>query len=129
MAYELKLFDVPPSFNKVGHTGSRWAWTRAKKQWQGDIEIALMASQIPRGLMQVRASARLYFDTNRRRDEGNYRVLLEKCLGDALVNGKWLPDDTADFYSFGKVETGLRSAGKPYTILVLDCPPAAVKAA
>ena len=45
----------------------------------------------------------LRFPARRRRDSGNYRVMLEKALGDALVEGGWLPDDTPEHYEFGGV--------------------------
>lgn len=101
--YCLSYPDTPPSFNKVGHTGNRWTWTREKKRWQEFIEMMLLIDKVPRGLVHVDARAELLFPTKRKRDEGNYRVLLEKCLGDALVNGEWLIDDTSQFYRFGAV--------------------------
>lgn len=104
LRFALAFPGTPPSFNKVGHTGSRWNWTREKKHWQQTIEMLLMAECVPRGLRRVEARAELWFPTHRRRDEGNYRTLLEKCLGDALVNGKWITDDTPEHFSFGRVE-------------------------
>lgn len=62
-----------------------------------------MAERCPRGLATVHASASLRFAVRRRRDEGNYRTPLEKALGDALVNGGWLPDDTPEHFRFGGV--------------------------
>lgn len=108
---------TPPSFNKVGHSGCRWAWTREKKKWQEDFETLLMAASVPRGLSKVEVSAVLSFPTKRRRDEGNYRTLLEKCLADALVNGGWLPDDTPEFFTFGRVSF---EKGASETRILLD---------
>jgi hypothetical protein len=100
----LTIEGTPPSFNAVGHTGNRWKWTKEKKRWQESIELALMV-WLPRELYTfIEARAILTFPTKRRRDEGNYRVLLEKCLGDALVNGGWLADDTPDQFRFHGVE-------------------------
>jgi hypothetical protein len=99
----LLVGSTPPSFNKVGHTGNRWAWTRQKKIWQEMIETALLAEGIPRGLPRVTVTADLTFPDRRKRDTGNFRTLLEKCAGDALVNGRWLPDDTPEFFEFGAV--------------------------
>jgi hypothetical protein len=99
----LELPGTPPSYNVTAH--AHWQKVRRhKQQWQRDLEIALMAARVPRGLDSVLASGRLEFEQNRRRDEGNFRVILEKALGDALTNGGWLADDTAEQYSFGKVE-------------------------
>lgn len=103
MIYELNIPDTPPSFNKVGHSGSRWVWTATKKAWQETIEVALMQSGVPRRRDYIEATAFLRFPTRRSRDAGNYRTLLEKCLGDALVNGAWLVNDTPDEFRFGDV--------------------------
>lgn len=100
--------DTPPSLNVVA--GRRWQWTKAKRRWQTDLGVLLMAEQLPRGLHRVEASAVLTFPTRRRRDEGNFRALLEKALGDALVEGGWLDDDTPDHFSFGAVTFALGAA-------------------
>jgi hypothetical protein len=50
---------------------------------------------------RVEASAVLLVPDRRGRDEGNYRTPLENALGDALVRGAWLPDDTPAHYRFG----------------------------
>jgi hypothetical protein len=121
MIYELSLAGTPPSFNKVGHTGNRWTWTRAKKEWQETLETALLAYRVPRGLDSVRVTARLRFPQRRKRDEGNFRTLLEKCLGDALVNGGWLSDDTPDEFEFGRVVFE-EETGPARTTLILETP-------
>lgn len=43
------------------------------------------------------------FPLQRGRDEGNFRWMLEKALGDALVTGRWLSDDTGGRFSTGAV--------------------------
>lgn len=107
----LTIPGTPPSFNAVG-LHSHWTQGRRhKRDWQERCEIALMEQRVPRGLKLVEASAKLSFRVNRRRDEGNFRVILEKALGDALVNGRWLPDDTPEHYRFGAVE--FTTAPKP----------------
>jgi hypothetical protein len=95
--------DTPPSLNVIAGRGSRFAFARAKRRWQTDLGLLLMAEALPRDLDRVEASAVLSFPTRRRRDEGNFRALLEKALGDALVEGVWLPDDTPDRFSFGAI--------------------------
>lgn len=99
----LDIPGTPPSYNVTGHAHWRTVH-RHKKKWQSDIETALMLAGVPRGLGSVLVSGRLEFTQKRRRDEGNFRVILEKSCGDALVAGGWLEDDTADHYQFGKVE-------------------------
>lgn len=102
---------TPPSLNRVGGSGSWRAWNRHKKGWQADVEVWLMLltadKLLPGRLEHVDASVRLRFPTRRRRDTGNFQALLEKSIGDALVGdpkvwpqGRWLPDDTPDYYRF-----------------------------
>jgi hypothetical protein len=78
-----------------------------------------MEARVPRRLKRVEVTATLRFKQQRRRDSGNFRPLLEKALGDVLVSGSWLEDDTADLYSFGAVEL-LAPVDRPETIVVLD---------
>jgi hypothetical protein len=108
--------DTPPSLNVVA--GRRWDWVKAKRRWQTDLGVLLMAEQLPRHLHRVEASAVLTFPTRRRRDEGNFRSLLEKSLGDALVEGGWLDDDTPDRYRFGVVTF---AEGAARTTIALRC--------
>lgn len=85
---------------------------RIKRDIQREIEGELMAWRVPRRLSSVRATALLIFPLERRRDEGNYRSVLEKALGDALTNGGWLVDDTPDHFTFGELEFQV-TAGEP----------------
>ena len=113
----LDIPGTPPSYNVTAH--AHWQRVRREKQkWQRDCEIALMAARIPRGLGSVLASGRLEFKQNRRRDEGNFRVILEKALGDALVNGGWIEDDTPEHYQFGKLEI-VAPAHRPRTLVTI----------
>jgi hypothetical protein len=118
--YELTLYETPPSLNAVGSRGrSHWLYTNTKKRLQGQLGVALMAAKVPRGLERVEATAVLRFKSKRRRDEGNYRALLEKALGDMLVTGGWLEDDTPECYSFGSLEFD-PERGEPRTIIRLE---------
>jgi hypothetical protein len=115
----LAIPGTPPSLNQIGYR-SHWAVGRQHKlKWQGWIALALMEQKVPRKLKRVEATATLRFRQRRRRDEGNHRVLIEKALGDALVEGGWLPDDDSDLYSFGRVEL-FAPVDRPETIVVLD---------
>jgi hypothetical protein len=108
--------DVPPSLNQVGTRGNFRVVAGHKKRWQKIVTDLLIASGMPRGVAtRVKATASIRMPTRRRRDEGNWRWLIEKCLGDALqLTGKrgepptpahlrWLPDDTPEHYRFGRV--------------------------
>jgi len=91
----LWLDDVPPSIN-TNNVRSHWrGFHTAKKRWQADLERVLLVSALPRpipGLLEARVTLR--FPVKRRRDSENFRPVLSKALGDALVNGGWLTDDT-----------------------------------
>lgn len=119
MVTTIVLNTTPPSFNKVGYTGNRWALTRAKKQLQQTVEGMLMASGMPRNLDSVRASASMRFPKRRGRDANNYEVILDKALGDALKNGRWIADDQPEFYSFAGV-TFEPDVGPERTTVVLE---------
>lgn len=105
MIRELIYGDTPPSLNQVGSRGAPWAYRAAKKRWQATISGLLLESGLPHGLEHVHATAILLFPVDRKRDEGNYRWLLEKALGDAL-QPTWLDDDTPERFTFGAVTFG-----------------------
>jgi hypothetical protein len=102
-ALSLETAATPPSFNAVGlhshwRKGHRW-----KQAWQRDLWVLLLAGGLPKPLRHVHVEASLRFPQKRQRDEGNFRVILEKACGDALVAGGWLSDDSAGRFSFGRV--------------------------
>lgn len=127
--YELSLPDVPPSLNRVGSRGSHWAFTAAKRNWEmmllgylnqaRPVDGTRGGTGIPRGLIQVWASAHLTFPTKRRRDEGNFRMMIEKSLGDILVKQGYLEDDDADRYSFQRL-TFEEKLGPKLTVITLE---------
>ena len=119
LTISFEYHDTPPSFNAVGHSGNRWSWTKKKKQWQEALETLLMATGMPRGWNRIEAFVELRFPHHRRRDVVNYRTLLEKSLGDALVNGGWLPDDTPEHFRFIEVVFD-DELGSPRTTIRLE---------
>jgi hypothetical protein len=104
--FNLKIPGLPASLNRVGSRGSHFAFYREKRKWEGMLQIALLEQRVPRRLNFVDASAILYPPTTHRRDAGNYRMMLEKALGDVLVSGGWIEDDTPDQFRFGDCEFG-----------------------
>jgi Holliday junction resolvase RusA-like endonuclease len=94
---ELALPRVPPSIN-TNAVRSHWrGFHSAKKKWQADLEVLLLAARLPRPIPAsgpVLVDVVLRFPDRRRRDSENFRPVLSKALGDALVNGGWLHDDT-----------------------------------
>ena len=102
----LVIGGTPPSFNAATMgRGAHWSKVRRHKlKWEEWLSYALLEQRVPKNVLRVEAAALLCFPTPQRRDEGNYRVLLEKALGDVLQQGGWLPDDTPDRYQFGSVQ-------------------------
>lgn len=104
--------DVPPSFNVVGARQGGIAFHRQKKRWQGIFEDLMLATGFPRDWEEIVCSAELQFPEKRKRDEGNFRVLIEKALGDALVNGGWIEDDDYEHYRFERVKFSQQPGSK-----------------
>lgn len=111
-------FDTPPSFNAVGSRGGQMAFHRKKKEWQTIFETLLMSTGFPRDWEEINAVVRLTFPEKRRRDEGNFRSLIEKALADALVNGGWIEDDTPEHFFLERVHFE-QQTGKPKTTIEL----------
>lgn len=97
--------DVPPSMNEKssGYGANHHAAARTKKTWEGIAMVMLLQGKVPKDLAWVRVSAVMRFPDKRKRDEGNFRLVIEKALGDALQGGGWLRDDTPDQYRFTQV--------------------------
>jgi hypothetical protein len=107
--------DTPPSFNSVGHSGNRWTWTKAEKKWKEIVEGLMLSTGFPRDWDHIAVRVRLTFPTKQRRDVVNYRTLLEKATGDALVNGKWIPDDIPEHFVFEDVRFEQKTGPKRTT--------------
>lgn len=120
--FTLELPGIPKSLNKVGSRGSHFAFHREKKSWEGMITIALLEVKVPKGLERVEAKALLHPPTAHRRDEGNYRTMLEKALGDALQLG-WIPDDDPDHFAFRELRFGEKAKKPGLTLITLDTTP------
>lgn len=115
MVTVVELPIVPDSFNKTRF--APWYVSRAaNQQLKETLGWSLLASDLPRGLEEVTVGAALRFPTRRRRDEGNFRTPLEKALGDALVEGGYLADDTPDHFRFDRV-VFLQEPGPAQTLL------------
>jgi hypothetical protein len=119
--YELDIPDTPPSLNaaSLGSRGAHMKFHRVKKQWQGYLLITFLETKLPKGLFTVHATALLRFPQRRKRDEGNFRFMLEKALGDALQINGHLEDDTPDQFTFGKL-TFEEERGTPRTLVRLS---------
>lgn len=117
----ITVADTPPSMN-TNRIRSNWrGFHTEKKRWQQQLEVLLMASRLPRPLPAVgpvHVEATLRFPDRRRRDSENFRVLLSKALGDALVNGGWLVDDTDEDWRLSVVQD--RERGPARTLIRLS---------
>lgn len=90
----------PPSINPLG-SGDPMTYQAQKQRWQALLSELLAATDLPKGLAHVLVEGEATFPTRQRRDQGNHRFMLEKALGDALVDGGYLPDDAWEFFEFG----------------------------
>lgn len=112
---------APPSLNDGGSGMNRMDFAGLKKAWQERFTYELERSPLPRGLSSVFVEGQIGFPTRTSRDEGNYRWMIEKALGDALVKGGWLDDDCffpVLRYSFGGL-TAVHVKGRSFTRLML----------
>ena len=118
--YTLTYDDTVPSMNRMSRN-SHWVYTKAKKRWTHIFLLDLLW-QRPAALDgKVTATAELTFPTRHRRDLDNY-WLTGKALGDALVAGGYIPDDTPEFYEF-KGLTFNPERGRNRTVVRLEVSP------
>jgi hypothetical protein len=104
--------DVPPSLNALMQSrGLQWAYRKAKHEWEARFLEKLTEAEMPI-CGRVVVEGEVTFPTRARRDQGNFRFLAEKALGDALVTGGFIPDDDWTRFEFGgfamRYEKGVR---------------------
>lgn len=95
----------PPSMNiqmQASGSKARYAYQNVKDAWQEQLYRLLRASEL-RPVEAVLVEGQMCFPDRRRRDQGNFRYMLEKALGDALVEGGYIADDDWQHYSFGNL--------------------------
>lgn len=92
----------PPSINPLG-SGDPMVYQGLKKSWQSLLIDLLRVTSLPGGLSHVAVEGEVTFPNRIKRDQGNFRFLIEKALGDALVEGGWLETDDWDHYEFGNL--------------------------
>lgn len=91
---------APESFNVFASSG--WSvYQAAKKRWAVVLLPLLEQSGLPKELAGVMVEGEATFPDRAARDQGNYRVILEKALGDVLQEGGWIEADDWTRYSFG----------------------------
>lgn len=127
--YYLTARDViPKSFNVVGASGNWRVWQTAKKTWEARIVQLIRESGMPVGQdVFAKTTAILTVPTRRRRDAGNFGVILEKALGDALQVAGVIPDDTPEYWSWTSVTFTHTPREKATTFVIelleLEVPP------
>lgn len=109
---------TPQSLNMHGSTANAHHYQAIKKHWSARLHELLDWSGLQRGLGYVLVEGQCCFPDRIRRDQGNFRYLLEKALGDVLTEGGWLDDDSWDFYEFGRLRKTYEK-GVSWTALTL----------
>lgn len=110
-------FGAPPSINVLG-SGDPMLYQSIKQRWQAIFSACLDGTTLPRGLAHIAVDGVATFPDRARRDQGNYRALIEKALGDAFVEGGWLDDDDWTHYEFGSLSYAYE-AGRSSTQLFI----------
>jgi hypothetical protein len=102
-----------------GYGANHHVASRTKRTWEGVMMAMLLKAKLPKDLAWVRVNMELRFPDKRRRDEGNFRMVVEKALGDVMQRMGYISDDTPDIYRFGSV-TFDPEKGPKRMILTLD---------
>lgn len=93
-------FGAPESFNLVAGRDPN-TYRSIIESWKKVLAPLLAESGLPAGLAHVLVEGDVSFGDERARDQGNHRVLIEKAVGDALVEHGYLPSDSWAHYEFG----------------------------
>lgn len=114
---------APPSMNMWGRGGDSYVYTNLKEQWEEAFRDLLVEAKLPRGLGGVFAEGEATFPDRNERDQGNFRVLIEKALGDALEAGGWIERDDWSRYEFGNLTRAYRAGESATRIALFPRPP------
>jgi hypothetical protein len=88
---------APESFNAMAGRDPN-IYRAAVDRWADALGPLLVSSGLPMGLGRIVVEGEVSFGDGRDRDQGNHRVIVEKAVGDALVRGGYLPNDTWSRY-------------------------------
>lgn len=105
--FTLPHLGSPRSMNVLG-SGSAGAFYGAKDMWTLRFVELLRKARVPKPLGSVRAEGLICFPDRIDRDQGNFRFMVEKALGDALQvrdsdDVPWLAKDNWSRYEFGNL--------------------------
>lgn len=109
---------TPQSLNFTAGRAAQFTYQAMLKAWKERLAQLLEESGLPRPLEHVLAEGQCCFPDRIRRDQGNHRFILEKALGDALVDGGWLEDDDWTRYEFGRLHHAYEK-GESWTALTV----------
>jgi hypothetical protein len=109
---------VPPSLNVGGSGQNHFTYQNTKKAWQAIMEKKLAETGLPRGLGRITVEGEMCFGDRADRDQGNFRYLVEKALGDMLEDQGYLENDAWARYEFGNLKYRYEK-GVAYTKLML----------
>ena len=109
---------TPQSIRGFGSGANHFQYQEMKHRWQDRLTVLLQAAGVPYRLDHVLAEGQVCFPDRKKRDQGNYRFILEKALGDALVLGGWLDNDDWDHYEFGRLRYAY-DKGQAWTALTI----------
>lgn len=109
---------TPQSLNVHGSSAQMFAYQNMKHNWQVRLGELMEQAALPPKLGYVYAEGQCCFPDRRARDQGNFRFMLEKALGDALVEYGYLEDDDWSRYEFGRLHRAYQK-GDSWTALTL----------
>jgi hypothetical protein len=101
-------FGAPPSYNAFGSGRGTGAAAQVgagiKQSYEKILREKLAESGLPEWLPRVYAIGEVTFPDDREdRDQGNFRVAIEKALGDALETAGYIDRDNWPRYQFGNL--------------------------
>ena len=115
----------PPSLNLGGAGWNGFVYDGYKQAWQRSFHKLMTEAEMPMPLRRVAAEGQICFPDLKGRDQGNFKFLIEKALGDALQEGGWLADDEFypdPHYEFGGL-VGTYIKGEAWTRIMLFATP------
>lgn len=100
-------FGAPPSYNAIGTGrgtgGAAMVGANLLRTWKDILSGHLKESGLSKDLQVVYAEGQITFPTQGDRDQGNFRIIIEKALGDVLEGEGYIPNDSWDHYEFGNL--------------------------
>ncbi len=111
-------WGAPPSLNAQGSSANRFIYQAQKQAWQEMWTRRLRESSLPARVGSVYVEGQICFPDRAKRDQGNFRHLIEKSCGDALVSAHYLEDDDWDHFEFGRLRREYQR-GVSWTALTL----------